>query len=261
MKNVHVIGHKGMVGSELVGRGCLPLECDITNPYEIKKALKENSPTTIILCAAETNVEWCEKNPMFAMRTNVTGVSNLVDVFKGRLIYISTDHVFDGKKFLGLGYSEKHSPNPLNVYGQTKFAGEFVAGLGWPDTRIIRTSKLFNRKSLFDKFGSNTPYIFSGVLKRSYLHVQHFVDGLEFVLDNWQKMPKVLNVSGTDILSEYMFMYKAAVIFDVVEAVDSPRNTKLSGATPRPIRGGLNVGLAKHLGVPLYSAFDGLELL
>ena len=98
-------------------------------------------------------------------------------------------------------------------------------------------------------------------MKRSYLHVQHFVDGLEYVLDNWGKIPTILNISGTDILTQYMFMSACGKKFNFPEHTITPRNTKLKGITPRPIRGGLNVSLAKSLGVPLYSGFEGVKLL
>ena len=266
MNDVHVIGHTGMVGSELVRRGCIPLECDIRSPAEIVAALSASNPSTIVLCAAKTNVEWCEAHPLLANNVNARGVSNLVDKFKGKLIYISTDHVFSGHKFFNTGYSEKHSPSPVNVYGQTKLAGELMAKFGRSDTRIIRTSKLFDKDYVGNKlYGIRTqgPYEFSNVLKRSFLHVQHFVDGLLFVLDNWEKIPIILNISGTDIMSHFAF-FRAIVDMDrlaIPEELVKPRNTKLLDVVSRPIRGGLNVGLARSLGVSLYSAWDGIELL
>ena len=268
MKNVYIIGHKGMIGSELVSRGYNYLECDITNPFQVKEAISSASPGTIILCAAKTNVDWCQENLTGAISVNVTGVNNIVDVFNGRLIYISTDYIFDGHKFLGSGYRENHTPNPLNYYGKTKWAGEWIATarVNKSFTKIIRTSRLFNKEYVNRKLyniRSQGPYEFSNVLKRSYLHVNHFVDGLQFVLDNWEKMPTILNISGTDILSPYLFFSAIAKLerFAIGEHLIRPRNIKLRNVIARPIRGGLNVGLAKTLGVPLYSVWEGVELL
>ena len=259
MKNVHVIGSTGMVGSELVKRGCKRLDCDITNPNSIVQWLKQENPSTIILCAAKTGVDWCDTYPIDAMAVNTKGVSNLVDVFKGRLIYISSDYIFNGKKFLGLGYHEDSSPNPVNVYGQTKLAGEMMSKWGWSDTRIIRTSKLFNQKYIDDKLGSGEK--FSTIMKRSFLHVTHFVDGLQFVLDNWEKIPIILNVAGTDVMSYYMFFSAVAKHRGLVPETVVPNDKYDNSLVARPKRCGLIVSIAKRLGVPLYSAFEGIELL
>ena len=258
---IGIIGHQGLVGSELIKRGYEPLWCDIRDKNDVSGIIRGYNPDVIINCAAITSVEYCEENRKDAIDVNVQGVSNIVDCFDGRLIQLSTDHIFSGKKFFSTGYREGHNPDPVSVYGWTKLSGETVASWGRSDVRIIRTSKLFDKGQIFDRFTGDAPYIYSNVLKRSYLHVQHFVDGLQFVLDNWKKIPVVLNISGTDIMSEYMFMYACAKAFQADHAVGKPRNRALKNATPRPIRGGLNVGLAKKLGVPLYSAWDGVKLL
>ena len=265
MSKVHVIGHKGMIGSALMKRDRFAsLICDITSIESIRRAVEHVQPSTIILCAAKTDVDWCEKYPLLAGNVNCGGVSNLLNVFNGRLIYLSTDYIFSGKKFFGSGYSESHDPIPVNWYGRTKWSGETLAMMKDPKPKIIRTSKLFDKNYVINKFkeqGDKGLYEFSNVLKRSYLHIDHFIDGLEFVLDNWEKIPTILNISGTDVMSEYLFMSAVAAKFKIPVNSIIPRNTKLRDVTPRPIRGGLNVRLARTLGVPLYSAWEGIELL
>ena len=261
---IGVIGHTGMVGTELHWRGYEPIACDVTNPTSVRRALDGMGYDAIIYAAGVTDVDACEKDPTDAKMVNVFGVHNVVDVYEGKLIYISTDHVFSGNKFLHGGYTERHKPSPINKYGITKISGEWMMGMGRSDARIIRTSKLFNRKvlvqlQLLQKCNITKEY--STVLKRSFLHVQHFVDGLQFVLDNWDKIPAILNISGTDIMTHFMFHCAIARKFGVSLDLVKARTHYIKELAPRPKRAGLNVSLAKKLGVPLYSAYEGIELL
>jgi len=262
---IGVIGYTGMIGTELIKRGYEPVVCDVRRPDKVRDALYEKGYDIVVYAAGITDVDACEKDPTEAKMVNVFGVNNVVDVYGGRFLYISTDHVFNGKKFLRDGYTEKHSPRPINMYGGTKLSGEWMVGMGRSrDSRIIRTSKLFDGKvwvqlQFIQK--RNVAQLYSNVLKRSFLHVQHFVDGLQFVLDNWEKIPAILNISGTDIMTHYMFYCSVARKFGIDPNLIKANNHYSKELAPRPIRAGLNVGLAKNLGVPLYNAYDGVKLL
>lgn len=260
---IGIIGHTGTVGKELVGRGYSPIDCDVRNHGSVRKALSKDYDA-VVYAAGVTDVDACEEDPTQAKMVNVFGVNNVVDVFGGRLLYISTDHVFNGKKFLNSGYSEKHSPHPENMYGGTKLSGEWITGMGRSDSRIIRTSKLFDSEYVRKPLQSmmhGIPVEMTNVLRRSFLHVKHFVDGLEFVLDNWDKIPPILNISSTDIMTHYMFYCVVAIRFDLDPNLLKARNYYTKSQAPRPRRCGLNVRLARSLGVPLYSTHDGVHLL
>jgi dTDP-4-dehydrorhamnose reductase len=98
----------------------------------------------VIHCAAYTAVDECELQPELAWKVNVEGARCVARACQRRgipILYLSTDYVFDGEK---LGpYLETDTPNPLNVYGKTKLAGEEavkeVAAHFW----ILRVSWLF----------------------------------------------------------------------------------------------------------------------
>jgi len=262
--NIGVIGYRGTVGSSLIKLGYEAIECDVTSPEDVRYSIASENWDAIIYAAGVTDVEKCEVDYKSAMKVNAWGINNLVDVYSGKVIYISTDHIFSGKKFLMLGYSEGHCPNPVNNYGRTKLGGELVSTSGLADTRIIRTSKLFDKRYVnksFDVWKNKVPIEFSNVLKRSFLHVNHFVDGIQFVLDNWEKIPTILNISGTAIMSHYMFFHAVARHLDIDPTLIVARNYYDKTLAPRPRRCGLNVSLAKSLGVPLYSAYDGIKLL
>ena len=261
---VGVTGHTGFVGSRLVKSGYQPIEVDITDIPAVKAVLLKEKFDTIVHCAAASDVEHCQHYPSQASKINVAGTMNLINWFRGTFIYISTDHVFNGAKFFGGGYSEKHSPSPVNMYGLTKLAGETMSKIGRNNTKIIRTSKLFDYDKLQDILGivdAGGEVTVTNVLRRSFLHVDHFVEGLRWVVENSERVPEILNISGTDMFTYYNFYLAVLKHLEMDVNKLLPRNTLLKIATPRPIRGGLNVSTAKKLGVPLYSGLDGIKLL
>lgn len=255
---IGIIGHTGMVGSELVRRGYEPINFRIIDKE--KYELRDNDFDIIVYCAGFTDVDQAQEEPSSALLVNAWGVHHLLNHYRGRLLYISTDHVFSGKKWISSGYTERHNPSPINWYGHTKFTGESLTLSPIIRNKVVRTSKLFDENYLREKISVH-PKEYTDVLKRSFLHVQHFVDGLVYVLDNWEKMPIILNVSGKDIMSHYMLFGAVLRHWGWDQSLVLPRKKQLKDATPRPIRAGLNVNLAKKLGVPLYSAFDGVKLL
>lgn len=117
---------------------------DITKKEETIKYLKKITPKLIIHAAALVGIQNCEKNKLLCKKVNIQGTSNIAEYVKKnnvRLIYISTDYVFDGKKG---NYSEIDSPNPQSVYGKSKLSAEnIVRKLN--NHLIIRTS-FFSKK-------------------------------------------------------------------------------------------------------------------
>ncbi len=100
---------------------------DIRAAEEVRKIITEFKPELILHLAAETDLEFCEGSPEIAEATNVTGTRNVAELAEkigATLVYISTAGVFDGEKE-GF-YTEEDEPNPIMVYGDTKFRGEKV---------------------------------------------------------------------------------------------------------------------------------------
>lgn len=131
-------------------------ELDITEPPRVWDYFSANLPQLVIHCAAMTDVTECEKEPLEAYHVNGFGTYTLVDVCETLdipLIYISTDHVFDGKKG---NYSEKSVPNPTTHYGKSKLMGEWYT-LTNPKNLVIRTSFMKNfpfERAYTDKYFS-----------------------------------------------------------------------------------------------------------
>ena len=113
---------------------------DIRNIDSIEKCVLRLKPDTIINCAANVDLDFLEKNEKEAIAINAIGAKNLALVTKQndiRLIHISTDGVFDGKKG---NYSEEDVPKPINVYGKSKLMGEELIKENSNNYVIIRTN-------------------------------------------------------------------------------------------------------------------------
>ena len=116
-------------------------EMDITDKEQVMKVVKGFKPDVIFHCAAWTAVDKAEDEVEAVEKVNVEGTRNLVDAsieVGAKIIYMSTDYVFDGKKE-GY-YTEEDEVNPMSVYGRTKYEGEqeirrnpnhFVTRISW----------------------------------------------------------------------------------------------------------------------------------
>lgn len=139
---IAVTGPRGRLGSELVRLGCLPIEADITDFKPLQQAIAAIDPDVIIHTAAYTDVDACENNPTKAAKVNTSGTYLLRQVYHGKIVYISTDYIFDGRYG---PYLTDALPNPLGVYGWSKLGGEVV--LRNSDSLIVRTTVLFDQYS------------------------------------------------------------------------------------------------------------------
>jgi len=117
---------------------------DITDIDIVKKVVEKEKPDYIIHAAAYTAVDKAEENVELCRKINAIGAKNVATVAKEydiKLIYISTDYVFDGKK--NTPYSESDEPKPISVYGLTKYEGEEFIRKICDKYYIIRVAGLF----------------------------------------------------------------------------------------------------------------------
>lgn len=118
---------------------------DIRNEDQVNKFMDKSEANVILHMAAKTDVDSCEDDKILgeegkAWQINVIGTENIVSAARKtgkRIIYISTDFVFDGTKDF---YDEKDTPNPISWYGITKYEGELVISSSGIDSTIIRIS-------------------------------------------------------------------------------------------------------------------------
>lgn len=157
---VAIIGASGQLGSDLVkvfGEEAFPLtrrELDVTNP-ESMKILNELMPEVIINTAAYVRVDDAEVEVEKAFQVNAIGALNIAKVcneLNAVNVYISTDYVFDGAK--GAPYSENDIPNPINVYGLSKYTGEIFTRNYSKRYYIVRAASLYGKAGARGKGGN-----------------------------------------------------------------------------------------------------------
>ncbi|MBJ7397945.1 MAG: dTDP-4-dehydrorhamnose reductase [Ilumatobacteraceae bacterium] len=129
-----ITGAAGQLGTDLVLSAqksghqviaTIHADLDITDKSQVDRVVGEAKADAIIHAAAWTAVDACESDPRKAMSVNRDGTANIVSAARksgSRVIYISTDYVFDGTK--PTPYIESDLPNPQSVYGASKLAGE-----------------------------------------------------------------------------------------------------------------------------------------
>lgn len=146
-------GARGQIGSQI--RKMLPDDweliatdsktLDITHADSVENMLSVFQPDVVMNTAGYTNVDAAENDLEKAFAINAQGVLNLArsaNQHGVKMLHLSTDYVFDGTKYTP--YTESNYPNPLNIYGKSKLAGEVAALSANPATLIVRTSGVFS---------------------------------------------------------------------------------------------------------------------
>ena len=230
-KKVIVTGASGLVGTRIIELlsekfEFIPLSSqnvDITNTNSVHAYLKNTTYDLILHLAAYTNVNGAETEKEKAYLINETGTKNLSEMAqsaKKEFIYISTDFVFDG---LNPPYVETSTPNPISVYGASKYAGEKVIG---KNGMIVRIS--YPYRSVFDIKKDIVRTLKSSLeadkplmMVTDSLMVPTFIDdiamGLGFLMNNYSK--DIFHLVGKDALSPYNLAKTIAHIFHLDESL------------------------------------------
>jgi dTDP-4-dehydrorhamnose reductase len=162
---IAIIGSTGQLGSDLLDVlmntrdyevfGLSHREIECSDPVSIEKALKTARPDVVVNCAAFVRVDESEERPDDAFRVNGLGalrVARVCAAIGALCVYISTDYVFDGCK--GGPYTEVDATHPLNVYGVSKLAGEFLVQQTYSRWLIVRMASLFGKAGSSGKGGN-----------------------------------------------------------------------------------------------------------
>jgi len=151
---IAVIGANGQLGTDLQEvlsekhdvLGLTHTNIEITDIDNVRIVLSSIKPAIVLNTAAYHIVPEAEKFPGKAFTINGIGALNLAKVCQDldiKLVYYSTDYVFDGKK--QKPYTEDDSPNPLSVYANTKLSGEYFALNYWDKSYVIRVSGIYGK--------------------------------------------------------------------------------------------------------------------
>lgn len=122
-------------------------QLDVTNARQAAYLLQEHQPELVFHTAALTKVNYCEEQPDEAQLVNAKGTANITAAaaaLGARLIYFSTDYLFDGSGSRPI--TEDAAPAPRNAYGESKLAGEGLVA-GYEYGHIVRTSGIFGRRT------------------------------------------------------------------------------------------------------------------
>src|SRR3989338_7019868 len=162
--SIVIIGADGQLGSELVKAysdsgsklySWTINDLDITDYNAVRERIKAVSPAVVINTAAFHKTDECEKDIEKSFRINCFAVSTLAKVCRENdsiLVHFSSDYVFNGRK--GLPYTEQDTPDPLNVYGMSKLAGEKEIQKQLARYFIVRTSYMFGTAYSREKGGN-----------------------------------------------------------------------------------------------------------
>ena len=148
---VVIFGASGLLGKELMRHwhgdelvGLSSKDADIRDVHQVSKAVESIRPDWIVLSAAYTNVDDCESHAEFAFAVNRDGSMNVANAAQrvgAKLLFVSSDYVFDGRKTTP--YESDDRRNPQSVYGRSKAEAEIQLLEILPDVCIARTSWLF----------------------------------------------------------------------------------------------------------------------
>lgn len=148
-------GKKGQIGAQLAA--LLPplgevsafdrQELDLLNPDQLRQTIRDVQPNMVVNAAAYTSVDQAEREEKQARIINVDAPALMAEEAKrigALLVHYSTDYVFDGSS--SVPYAETDQPNPLNVYGKTKLAGEEAIQAVGAAHLIFRTAWVYGTR-------------------------------------------------------------------------------------------------------------------
>jgi dTDP-4-dehydrorhamnose reductase len=208
---------------------------DLLTEGRIERLLEESHPDWVIHCAALANLEACESEPALAAQINTEVPRKLaVYVARGgaRLLYVSTDAVFDGQRG---DYSETDLPNPLSVYARTKLDGERAVMEADPQAIVARVNlfgwSLTGKRSLAEWFLNNlsagNPVMGFTDVYFCPLLANHLAQILLEMLS--RELNGLFHVVSSQCSSKYEFGVALARQFGLDEGLISPASVEQSG--------------------------------
>lgn len=246
---------------------------DVTNIASIQKVV-DISPDVIINASAYTKVDLAETEVEQANLVNAAGVYHLAKAAQkcnARLIHISTDYVFDGTK--NQPYTEEDVTCPLNVYGQSKLAGENLALSICVDTLILRTSWVFSEygnnflKTMLRIGKTNSELRIVGDQIGSPTYAGDIAQSIILLIESHPHIRGILNVAGKDVCSWAEF---AGKIFKIVNQLDSsykiPNITHITTKeypTPakRPVYSVLNIQKLQNYNITMCELANNINIV
>jgi dTDP-4-dehydrorhamnose reductase len=250
---------------------------DITDPASLDVIRKDTQHEVVIHIAAKADVEGCEKDKELgedgaAFKINVIGTKNVAEACKAgkkKMLYISTDYVFDGKKEPPYEYNEEDKPDPVNWYAMTKYKGEKVvqeAGIPFVIVRIGYPYRAdpFELKNDFvhiimKRLSNNMPL---AAVTDHYM-TPTFIDDIAFAIDTIieKDVQGIYHVVGSQNITPYdAFMLMAEKFhYDKNLIGKTTREEFFKGKAPRAFNLSINNVKITQLGVKMRTFEEGLQ--
>lgn len=242
---------------------------DITKYRDTMDKVLEISPDILILTAAITNVDQCEINKKLATKVNTDGAKNVIKAcerINAKLIFMSTDFVFDGTKTEGL-YRENDVPNPPNHYGKTKYDAELLLSNSEIDYLICRTAVLYGWNNtrlnfitwILNKLQQNEPISIVSDQINSPTFVRNLAEILLKLIE--KDATGTYHTAGDCALNRYEMALKCAETFNYNDSLIN-RIESLKQKALRPKNAGLDVSKLKGLigsELKVYNLDEGLK--
>lgn len=243
---------------------------DLLDLSATRDLLQKVQPEVVLHCAALVNVDACEKDGQLAdqlHRGTTMVIAETLSQWDGRLIYISTDSVFNGQKE-GL-YIEDDLPDPPNIYAKTKLDGE-LAALLYDRSIILRTNifgwsrgeKLSFAEWVLKGLVTGMPLTMFTDVTYTPIHVSHLAEVLRQILYR-PDLRGVYHATGSKIFTKYDFAMAMASVFNLGIANITPISVdNLNLTANRPKNMALsNKYLASSLGCVIPDGLNGLQLM
>ena len=246
------------------------LSLNIANAREVSKLLAKLEPDAVIHTASETNVDKCETQKEHAWRANVDGARNIAVACQeanAKLVYISTDYVFDGERGC---YKEKDKTNPINYYGLTKLEGEHKVTRLCKNYAILRTSVIYGWHPWKQNFAT---WVVNQLRQKREITVvtDHFntptlADNLaEMAIETASKdLQGLYHASGCERISRFEFATQIAETFNLESKLIKPMLMDQLAAwiAKRPKDSSLNTDkIQKHLKTKPLNITEGLCMM
>jgi dTDP-4-dehydrorhamnose reductase len=267
-----ITGGGGQLASDLVellGDDAVALshaELDIADSDALAQAIDDVAPDVVINCAAFHNLDVCEAEPDQAWAVNVRAVREMA-VRAPRLVHLSTNYVFDGRR--SEPYGEDDLPAPRSVYAITKLAGEHAALAYGSGSLVVRAAGLYGLHGSVSKGGNFVQRMLAraretGALKMvadQLLQPTFTADLAAAIVDALERdVDGLLHLTASDACSWHEFTVAIMELAGLDVPVEAVSTTIPPGGVDRPLNGVLARPRADALGLPALRPWrSGLE--
>lgn len=277
------VGITGLVGSRIVEllpeydfiNASSETGVDVTNYQTLVKPVEKSDSKIVIHFAAKTNVDLCEEDKNLgkrgqAWKINVFGTENVIKACRKsnkKIIYISTDYVFDGTKEK---YTEEDLPNPINWYARTKYEGEclvkssglpyLICRLAYPyrakfDLKKDFVRTIIDRLKHQERVNLMTDHIFTPTF------IDNIAYGLKLLIEKNQT--GIFHLAGSQSLTPYDAGQQIAQEFNLDKSLIGKTTSLeyLKNKAPRPLKLSVSNDKITALGAKFLKFQEGLPVL